>query len=110
MIGDVIKRAGVPAYIKGYQFIKEAVLICLKDDEALNSITRVLYPLIAKRFMTTPARIERGIRHAIEVAWNRDELPMNNEFSERHEKLTNSEFISFIVDKIKSEEKRNDDG
>lgn len=107
MIGNVIKRAGVPAHIKGYQFIKEAVLICLKDDEALNSITRVLYPLIAKRFMTTPERIERGIRHAIEVAWNRDELPMNNEFSERHEKPTNSEFISFIVDKIKSEEKRN---
>lgn len=106
MIGEILNRVGVPAYMKGYQYIKEAILICLKDNEALNSLTRVFYPSIARKFMTTPMRIERGIRHAIEVAWSRGKLAENNDFIERNEIPTNSEFISFIVYKLKSEEKK----
>ena len=96
---------GVPAHIKGYQYLREAIIIAVNDMDVINAITKVLYPQVAKTFQTTPSRVERAIRHAIEVAWDRGDLdPLQRFFgytvSNTKGKPTNSEFIALIADKL----------
>ena len=102
----MIHEIGVPAHIKGYQYLREAIMMSVKDIELLNSITKILYPSIAKRFQTTPSRVERAIRHAIEVAWNRGKMETLDQLfgytiNTGKGKPTNSEFIALIADKIR---------
>ena len=73
-VTDMIHEIGVPAHIKGYQYLREAIMMSVEDVEMLNSITKILYPSIAKKYQTTPSRVERAIRHAIEVAWSRGKM------------------------------------
>jgi len=110
-VTDIIHEIGVPAHIKGYQYLREAIMMAVDDIEMLGSITKVLYPTIAKKFQTTPSRVERAIRHAIEVAWNRGKTDTIDELfgytiSNGKGKPTNSEFIALIADKIRLEYKR----
>jgi len=110
-VTDMIHEIGVPAHIKGYQYLREAIMMSVEDAEMLNSITKILYPTIAKKFQTTPSRVERAIRHAIEVAWNRGKTDTIDELfgytiSNGKGKPTNSEFIALIADKIRLEYKR----
>ena len=105
-VTDMIHDIGVPAHIKGYQYLREAIMISVEDTSMLGSITKVLYPTIAKRFQTTPSRVERAIRHAIEVAWSRGRMEtLDNLFGYTIDtgkgKPTNSEFIALIADKIR---------
>lgn len=107
-ITNVIKEIGVPAHIKGYSYLREAIQMVYSDIELLGSITKVLYPEIAKKFQTTPSRVERAIRHAIEVAWNRGNYETISKlfgYTVHHlkSKPTNSEFIAMIADKIRME-------
>lgn len=109
-VTDMIHEIGVPAHIKGYQYLRDAILMCINDMEMLNSITKVLYPEIAKRYQTTPSRVERAIRHAIEVAWSRGEMEVLDSIfgytvNRGKGKPTNSEFIALIADKIRLEQK-----
>ena len=109
-VTDMIHEVGVPAHIKGYQYLRDAILMVIQDSEMLNSITKILYPTIAKRNQTTPSRVERAIRHAIEVAWSRGNMEIiNNLFSYTVStgkgKPTNSEFIALIADKIRLQNK-----
>lgn len=107
-ITETIQRVGIPAHIKGYHYIRTAITMMTDDMELAHSVTKVLYPAVAKKFDTTPQRVERAIRHAIEVAWNRGDPAVLNEMfgytidSERG-KPTNSEFIAMISDKIRLE-------
>lgn len=99
----VIHEIGVPAHIKGYQYLREAIMIAVEDMEVINAVTKVLYPAVAKRFNTTPSRVERAIRHAIEVAWDRGDLETLQKYfgytvSNAKGKPTNSEFIAMIAD------------
>ena len=108
LVTNVIHEVGVPAHIKGYQYLREAIMMVIKDIDVLNQITKSLYPQIAQRFETTPSRVERAIRHAIEVAWGRGEQDMvENIFgytvSASKGKPTNSEFIAMIADKLRLE-------
>ena len=101
----VIHEIGVPAHIKGYQYLREAIIIAVNDMDVINAITKVLYPQVAKTFQTTPSRVERAIRHAIEVAWDRGDLDTLQRFfgytvSNTKGKPTNSEFIALIADKL----------
>ena len=105
MVTSIIHEIGVPAHIKGYQYLREAIIIAVKDMEVINAITKVLYPQVAKTFATTPSRVERAIRHAIEVAWDRGDLETLQRFfgytvSNTKGKPTNSEFIALIADKL----------
>ena len=105
-VTNIIHEIGIPAHIKGYQYLREAILLCIKDNDIINSITKVLYPTIAKKFQTTSSRVERAIRHAIEVAWNRGNTETLNDLfgytvSNGKGKPTNSEFIALISDKIR---------
>ncbi len=105
MVTAVIHEIGVPAHIKGYQYLREAIKIAVKDMDVINAITKVLYPQVAKTFDTTPSRVERAIRHAIEVAWDRGDLETLQRFfgytvSNTKGKPTNSEFIALIADKL----------
>lgn len=105
MVTTVIHEIGVPAHIKGYQYLREAIKIAVNDMEVINAITKVLYPQVAKTFSTTPSRVERAIRHAIEVAWDRGDLEVLQSFfgytvSNSKGKPTNSEFIALIADKL----------
>jgi len=105
MVTAVIHEIGVPAHIKGYQYLREAIKIAVADMEVINAITKVLYPQVAKTFSTTPSRVERAIRHAIEVAWDRGDLETLQRFfgytvSNSKGKPTNSEFIALIADKL----------
>lgn len=107
-VTSIIHDVGVPAHIKGYQYLREAIIMCVNDNEMLNSITKILYPSIAKKFQTTPSRVERAIRHAIEVAWNRGKMETIDELfgytiNVEKGKPTNSEFIALISDKIRLE-------
>ena len=100
-----IHEVGVPAHIKGYQYLREAIMIAVQDMDVINAITKVLYPQVAKTFSTTPSRVERAIRHAIEVAWDRGDLETLQRFfgytvSNTKGKPTNSEFIALIADKL----------
>lgn len=105
-VTNIIHEVGVPAHIKGYQYLREAIIMSVTDMEMLNSITKILYPTIAKRYQTTPSRVERAIRHAIEVAWSRGKMDTIDELfgytvSNGKGKPTNSEFIAMIADKIR---------
>ncbi len=105
-VTDMIHEIGVPAHIKGYQYLREAIMMSVEDLEMLNSITKILYPTIAKQFKTTPSRVERAIRHAIEVAWNRGKMEtldalFGYTIHTGKGKPTNSEFIALIADKIR---------
>lgn len=105
---DIIHEIGVPAHIKGYQYLRDAIMMSVEDMEMLNSITKILYPTIAKKHQTTPSRVERAIRHAIEVAWSRGKMDTIDALfgytvSNGKGKPTNSEFIALIADKIRLE-------
>ena len=105
-VTDMIHEIGVPAHIKGYQYLREAIMMSVNDIEMLSSITKVLYPTIAEKYGTTSSRVERAIRHAIEVAWNRGRMETLNSLfgytiSTGKGKPTNSEFIALIADKIR---------
>lgn len=109
-VTNIIHEVGVPAHIKGYQYLRDAIIMSVQDMEMLNSITKILYPTIAKRHQTTPSRVERAIRHAIEVAWSRGKMDTIDELfgytvSNGKGKPTNSEFIALIADKIRLEYK-----
>jgi two-component system response regulator (stage 0 sporulation protein A) len=108
LVTNIIHEVGVPAHIKGYQYLREAIIMVINDIEIINQITKLLYPDIAQKYKTTPSRVERAIRHAIEVAWSRGK----NETVERifgytvsasKGKPTNSEFIAMIADKLRLE-------
>ncbi len=108
LVTNIIHEVGVPAHIKGYQYLREAIIMVVKDIDVINQITKSLYPKIAFKFETTPSRVERAIRHAIEVAWGRgDPKTVENIFgytiSAAKGKPTNSEFIAMIADKLRLE-------
>ena len=110
-VTNIIHEIGVPAHIKGYQYLRDAIILSVNDMEMLNSITKVLYPTIAKKHQTTPSRVERAIRHAIEVAWSRGKMATIDALfgytvSTGKGKPTNSEFIALISDKITLEYKK----
>ena len=105
MVTSIIHEIGVPAHIKGYQYLREAIIIAVGDMDVINAITKVFYPQVAKTFQTTPSRVERAIRHAIEVAWDRGDFDTLQTFfgytvSNTKGKPTNSEFIALIADKL----------
>lgn len=109
-VTNVIHEIGVPAHIKGYQYLRDAIIFSVEDVEMLNSITKILYPTIAKKHQTTPSRVERAIRHAIEVAWSRGKMDTIDALfgytvNNGKGKPTNSEFIALIADKIRLEYK-----
>lgn len=105
-VTDMIHEIGVPAHIKGYQYLREAIMMSVEDSSMISSITKILYPTIAKRFQTTPSRVERAIRHAIEVAWSRGKMETLDSLfgytiDNSKGKPTNSEFIALIADRIR---------
>ena len=110
-VTDMIHEIGVPAHIKGYQYLREAIMMSVEDVEMLGSITKVLYPTIAKKYQTTPSRVERAIRHAIEVAWSRGRMEtldalFGYTINTGKGKPTKSEFIALIADKIRLQYRR----
>ena len=105
-VTDIIHEIGVPAHIKGYQYLREAIMMSVREPSMISSITKVLYPTIAKHFQTTPSRVERAIRHAIEVAWSRGRMETLDALfgytvNTGKGKPTNSEFIALIADRIR---------
>lgn len=108
LVTNIIHEVGVPAHIKGYQYLREAIMMVVNDIDVINQITKQLYPEIAEKYCTTPSRVERAIRHAIEVAWARGQAEtVENIFgytvSAAKGKPTNSEFIAMIADKLRLE-------
>ena len=106
MVTEIIHQIGVPAHIKGYHYLREAIILSIKNEDVINSITKLLYPTVAKKYATTSSRVERAIRHAIEVAWDRGDLDILNAYfgytiNNERGKPTNSEFIAMIADKIR---------
>lgn len=104
-ITNIFITVGIPAHIKGYQFLREAIKLAIENPEVINSITKSLYPAIANRFETSASKVERAIRHAIEVAWNRGKIEnINSVFGLKvynsNEKPTNGEFIALVADKM----------
>ena len=102
----IIHQIGVPAHIKGYQYLRTAILMAISDSDIINSVTKVLYPEVAKKYMTTSSRVERAIRHAIEVAWDRGDIDTLNSYfgytvQQGRGKPTNSEFIAMIADNLR---------
>lgn len=117
IVTDVILHIGIPAHIKGYHYIREAIILSVNDTNMINSVTKLLYPTIAKRFDTTSSRVERAIRHAIEIAWDRGDVDTLNAYfgytiNTGRGKPTNSEFIAMIADKLrlKLKNRRNNNG
>ena len=111
LVTGIIHEIGVPAHIKGYQYLREAIIIAVNDMDVINAITKVLYPQVAKTFQTTPSRVERAIRHAIEVAWDRGDIEVLQKFfgytvSNIKGKPTNSEFIAMIADNLSLRKKQ----
>lgn len=107
-ITDIFLLIGIPAHIKGYHFLREAIKMVVKDGDVINRITKELYPGIAKEFKTTPSKVERAIRHAIDVAWNRGKVENINQLFgyviyDENDKPTNGEFIALIADKLNME-------
>ena len=99
-------QIGVPAHIKGYQYLREAIMLSINDREMMSSVTKVLYPTVAKMYSTTASRVERAIRHAIEVAWDRGDVDVLSSYfgytiQSTRGKPTNSEFIAMISDKLR---------
>lgn len=106
MVTEIIHQIGVPAHIKGYHYLREAIMLAVKDGEIINSVTKQLYPTVAKLHDTTSSRVERAIRHAIEVAWDRGDVDVLNSYfgytiHNGRGKPTNSEFIAMIADKLR---------
>lgn len=109
-VTNAIHDVGVPAHIKGYQYVREAIIMTVKNEDVINAVTKVLYPNLSQMFDTTPSRVERAIRHAIEVAWNRGQIEVHDKIfgytvNSNKGKPTNSEFIAMIADKLRLEEK-----
>ncbi len=105
-VTKVIHQIGVPAHIKGYQYLRTAILMTIKDNDVINSVTKILYPSVAKQYQTTSSRVERAIRHAIEVAWDRGDIDVLNAYfgytvQTSRGKPTNSEFIAMIADSLR---------
>ena len=111
IVTEIIHEIGVPAHIKGYQYLREAIILTINDMDAINAVTKVLYPEVARKFGTTPSRVERAIRHAIEVAWDRGDVETLQKFfgytvSGIKGKPTNSEFIAMISDHLSLRKKQ----
>ena len=109
-VTSIIHEIGVPAHIKGYQYLREAIRLAVEDMEVINAVTKILYPTVARKFGTTPSRVERAIRHAIEVAWDRGDLETLQKYfgytvSNAKGKPTNSEFIAMIADRLQLQRK-----
>ena len=105
-VTKIIHQIGVPAHIKGYQYLRTAILLTIKDSDIINSVTKILYPSVAKQYQTTTSRVERAIRHAIEVAWDRGDVDTLNSYfgytiQNNRGKPTNSEFIAMIADNLR---------
>ena len=105
-VTQIIHQIGVPAHIKGYQYLRTAILLTVQDNDIINSVTKVLYPSVAKKYSTTTSRVERAIRHAIEVAWDRGDVDTLNSYfgytiQNNRGKPTNSEFIAMIADNLR---------
>lgn len=105
-VTQTLHKIGVPAHIKGYQYLREAILMAIEDEESINAVTKLLYPGVAKKFSTTSSRVERAIRHAIEVAWDRGDVEVLNSYfgytiQSSRGKPTNSEFVAMIADKFR---------
>lgn len=105
-VTGIIHEIGVPAHIKGYQYLRDSIIMAVRDAEVLSAVTKILYPTIAKKYQTTASRVERAIRHAIEVAWSRGSVEVLDELfgytvSSGKGKPTNSEFIALIADKLR---------
>jgi len=106
----IIHKIGVPAHIKGYQYLRTAILMTVENNDLINAVTKILYPNVAKKYGTTSSRVERAIRHAIEVAWDRGDIETLNSFfgytiQNERGKPTNSEFIAMIADNVRLENK-----
>lgn len=106
IVSDIMHQIGVPAHIKGYQYLRHAIILTVNDYTLMNSVTKELYPTVAKMFRTTPSRVERAIRHAIEVAWDRGDVDVLSSYfgytiQNSRGKPTNSEFIAMISDKLR---------
>jgi two-component system response regulator (stage 0 sporulation protein A) len=105
-VTKIIHQIGVPAHIKGYQYLRTAILLTVRDSDIINSVTKILYPTVAKKYQTTTSRVERAIRHAIEVAWDRGDVDTLNSYfgytiQDQRGKPTNSEFIAMIADNLR---------
>ena len=105
-VTKIIHQIGIPAHIKGYQYLRTAILLTIRDNEIINSVTKILYPSVAKKYQTTTSRVERAIRHAIEVAWDRGDIDTLNSYfgytiQNSRGKPTNSEFIAMIADNLR---------
>ncbi|MBQ3403859.1 MAG: sporulation initiation factor Spo0A C-terminal domain-containing protein, partial [Oscillospiraceae bacterium] len=110
IVTEIIHQIGIPAHIKGYQYLREAIILTINDMDIINAVTKVLYPAVAKKFGTTPSRVERAIRHAIEVAWDRGDVEILQKYfgytvSNIKGKPTNSEFIAMIADRLSLQRK-----
>lgn len=110
LVTAIIHEIGVPAHIKGYQYLREAIMIAVDDMDVINAVTKVLYPEVARRYGTTASRVERAIRHAIEVAWDRGDIETLQKYfgytvSNAKGKPTNSEFIAMIADRLQLQQK-----
>ena len=105
-VTEIIHQIGVPAHIKGYHYLRTAIMLSINDSEMINSVTKMLYPTVAEIYQTTPSRVERAIRHAIEIAWDRGDIEtIDSLFGYTVQnckgKPTNSEFIALIADKLR---------
>lgn len=110
-VTDILHQIGVPAHIKGYQYLRDSILLCVRRPEIINAVTKELYPAVANKYETTPSRVERAIRHAIEVAWDRGDVDILNSYfgytiHNGRGKPTNSEFIAMISDRLRLHNKR----
>jgi len=106
LVSEIMHQIGVPAHIKGYQYLREAIILSIENSDMMNSVTKVLYPTVAKTYKTTSSRVERAIRHAIEVAWDRGDVDVLSSYfgytiQNSRGKPTNSEFIAMISDKLR---------
>ena len=106
VVSEIMHQIGVPAHIKGYQYLREAIILSVNNTEMMGSVTKLLYPTVAKTFKTTSSRVERAIRHAIEVAWDRGDVDVLSSYfgytiQSSRGKPTNSEFIAMIADKLR---------
>lgn len=106
MVTEIIHQIGMPAHIKGYHYVRESIMLAVKTPEIINSVTKLLYPTVAKKYATTASRVERAIRHAIEVAWDRGDVDTLNSYfgytiHNGRGKPTNSEFVAMIADKLR---------
>ena len=109
-VTNIIHEVGVPAHIKGYQYLRTAIMMAIEDTNIINSVTKILYPSVAQKYSTTSSRVERAIRHAIEVAWDRGDIDTLNMYfgytiQTNRGKPTNSEFIAMIADNLRLKNK-----